>query len=121
VIKTHGLTHISLAVRDPERALWFYQEVFGVREYHRDAESIQAQGPGSHDIIVFEKDIDMAGARGGVRHFGFRLVEPGDIDAAVEAVERAGGKVLRRGEFSPGFPFAYVEDLDGYEIEIWFE
>jgi hypothetical protein len=28
---------------------------------------------------------------GGIVHFGFRLVDPGDIDAAVEAVERAGG------------------------------
>jgi hypothetical protein len=33
----------------------------------------------------------------------------------------AGGKLLRRGEFSPGFPFAYVSDPDDYEIEIWFE
>jgi hypothetical protein len=29
--------------------------------------------------------------------------------------------VLRRGEFAPGLPFAYVHDPDGYEIEIWFE
>jgi catechol 2,3-dioxygenase-like lactoylglutathione lyase family enzyme len=121
VIKTHGLTHISLAVRDPERALRFYQEVFGVKEYHRDEDSIQAQGPGSHDIFAFERDPKMAGAVGGLRHFGFRLVDPGDIDAAVEAVEKAGGKVRRRGEFSPGFPYAYVEDPDGHEIEIWFE
>jgi len=27
----------------------------------------------------------------------------------------------RQGEFSPGFPFAYVADPDGYEIEIWYE
>jgi hypothetical protein len=27
----------------------------------------------------------------------------------------------KRGEFAPGFPFAYVADPDGYEIEIWFE
>jgi hypothetical protein len=29
--------------------------------------------------------------------------------------------MMRRGEFAPGFPFAYVADPDGYEIEIWFE
>ena len=33
----------------------------------------------------------------------------------------AGGTLDRRGEFSPGFPYAYVHDPDGYEIEIWFE
>jgi catechol 2,3-dioxygenase-like lactoylglutathione lyase family enzyme len=39
----------------------------------------------------------------------------------VREVEAAGGKILRRGEFAPGFPFVYVEDPDGYEIEIWYE
>ena len=43
------------------------------------------------------------------------------ISLAVADPQRAGGKLLRRGEFSPGFPFAYVSDPDGYEIEIWFE
>ena len=33
MIKTHGLTHISLAVKDPDRSLKFYAKVFGVREY----------------------------------------------------------------------------------------
>jgi predicted enzyme related to lactoylglutathione lyase len=37
------------------------------------------------------------------------------------AVEEAGGKLLRRGELSPGYPFAYVTDPDGHEIELWFE
>jgi len=121
MIKTHGLTHISLAVRDPDRSLAFYGKVFGVKEYYRDSESIQVLGPGSHDVIAFDKDVTNAGKLGGVAHFGFRLVDPGDIDAAVAEVNQAGGKLIRRGEFAPGLPFAYVHDPDGYEIEIWYE
>jgi len=121
MIKTHGLTHISLAVRDPDRSLAFYKKVFGVKEYYRDESSIQVLGPGSHDVIAFEKDAANAGKSGGIAHFGFRLINAEDIDTAVEEVKGAGGTVLRRGEFSPGFPFAYVHDPDGYEIEIWFE
>jgi catechol 2,3-dioxygenase-like lactoylglutathione lyase family enzyme len=121
MIKTHGLTHLSLAVADPDRSLRFYQQVFGVREYYRDETSIQVQGPGPKDVIAFEKDAAKAGSTGGIGHFGFRLIDPADIDAAVMEVERAGGRLLRRGEFSPGFPYAYVTDPDGYEIEIWFE
>lgn len=56
MIKTHGLTHISLAVRDPDRSLAFYKKVFGVKEYYRDESSIQVLGPGSHDVIAFKKD-----------------------------------------------------------------
>ena len=121
MIKTHGLSHLNLAVADPERSLRFYEAVFGVREYYRDETTIQVQGPGPSDVLAFEKNPAEAGATGGLSHFGFRLVDPADIDRAVEQVERAGGKLLRRGEFSPGFPFAYVADPDGYEIEIWFE
>ncbi|HKE20430.1 MAG TPA: VOC family protein [Kofleriaceae bacterium] len=120
MVKTHGLTHINLAVRDPERSMRFYRDVFGAVEYYRDESSIQVKGPG-HDILAFERDPEAAGRAGGISHFGFRLVSPSDIDEAVEAAVRAGGQLLRRGEFAPGFPFAYVSDPDGYEIEIWFE
>jgi catechol 2,3-dioxygenase-like lactoylglutathione lyase family enzyme len=121
MLKTHGLTHISLAVRDLERTLKFYVQVFGVREYYRDATSIQVQGPGPHDVIAFERDPDHAGTRGGISHFGFRLQNPADIESAIVEVELAGGTILRRGEFAPGYPYAYVADPDGYEIELWYE
>jgi catechol 2,3-dioxygenase-like lactoylglutathione lyase family enzyme len=121
MFQSHGLTHISLAVRDLERTLQFYTQVFGVREYFRDATSIQVQGPGPHDVIAFEQNNNIAGALGGITHFGFRLRNPSDIDLAVAEVQRAGGTVLRRGEFAPGYPYVYVADPDGYEIEIWYE
>ena len=121
MVKTHGLTHISLAVRDPDRSLRFYADVFGVREYYRDDDQIQVLGPGPHDVIAFERSESVAGQAGGITHFGFRLVRPADIHRAVAEVEQAGGRLLRRGEFAPGFPYAYVTDPDGYEIEIWFE
>jgi catechol 2,3-dioxygenase-like lactoylglutathione lyase family enzyme len=121
MIETHGLTHISLSVRDPQRSLDFYSRVFGVREYFRDETQIQVQGPGPFDVLAFERAAAHAGVAGGIGHFGFRLKRPEDMDLAVTEVERAGGRLLRRGEFAPGLPFAYVSDPDGYEIEIWFE
>jgi catechol 2,3-dioxygenase-like lactoylglutathione lyase family enzyme len=121
MIKTHGLTHLSLSVQDPDRSLDFYAKAFGVREYYRDATSIQVLGPGKYDVIAFEKSGRDAGKKGGIAHFGFRLIKPEDIDKAVKEVEDAGGKILERGEFSPGFPYVYVADPDGYVIEIWYE
>ena len=120
MIKTHGLTHISLSVADPEASLAFYARLLGVREYHREQNQIQVLGPGPHDVIVFERR-DSHGQRGGIDHFGFRLTSPDDIDQAVAEAEAAGGKILRRGEFVPGQPYVYVADPDGYEIEIWYE
>ena len=121
MIKSYGLTHIALAVRDPNVSLRFYQRVFGVQEYFRDDSSIHTRSPGGRDVITFVRDISAAGQPGGVMHFGFRLHSASDIDAAVQEVEQAGGRILRRGEFAPGFPFAFASDPDGYEIEIWYE
>lgn len=121
MVKTHGLTHIALAVRDPERALRFYQRVLGVVEVFREPDFIQAQTPGSRDVLVFEKKASQAGKVGGVAHFGFRLLDPADIDVAAREVESAGGKVLSQGEFCPGEPYLFARDPDGYEVEIWFE
>jgi catechol 2,3-dioxygenase-like lactoylglutathione lyase family enzyme len=121
MIATHGLTRLALSVRDPDRALRFYSAVFGVRETFSDSNAIQVLGPGPHDVIAFERRPDDAGSPRGIIHFGFRLLRPEDIDAAVAAVEAAGGTISSRGEFAPGLPYAFVRDPDGYEIEIWFE
>jgi catechol 2,3-dioxygenase-like lactoylglutathione lyase family enzyme len=121
LIRTLGLSHVSLAVRDPQRSLDFYARAFGVREYFRDDDQIQVLGPGPHDVLAFVRDPDNAGKAGGIGHFGFRLAQPDDIDAVLAGALAAGGTLLRRGEFAPGLPFAYVADPDGYEIELWFE
>jgi catechol 2,3-dioxygenase-like lactoylglutathione lyase family enzyme len=95
MIRTHGLSHIALAVADPDRSPQFYRAVFGVREYFRDDTTVQVLGPGAHDVLAFEKRPAAAGAAGGI--------------------------VTSRGEFAPGLPYAFVRDPGGYEIEIWFE
>jgi catechol 2,3-dioxygenase-like lactoylglutathione lyase family enzyme len=122
MIQTQGLTHIHLMVRDLERSLRFYQGVFGMRELFRDGEAmVFLNTPGSRDSITLNEDAaisDVVGKSGGVAHIGFRLANKSDLDAAVAEVERAGGKLLSRGERAPGVPYAYVSDPDGYVIEL---
>ena len=120
-LRTHGLTHIALAVRDPKRSLRFYQKVFGAVAVYENEDFIQAQTPRSRDVLVFERNPDLAGRAGGVVHFGFRLVDAADIKRAVRTVEAAGGTILRKGEFCPGEPYLFCRDPDGYELEIWYE
>jgi catechol 2,3-dioxygenase-like lactoylglutathione lyase family enzyme len=119
--RTHGLTHLSIAVSDLERSTRFYELAFGAREYYRDANSVQLQGPGENVVLALELDPNYAGKVGGISHFGFRLFDPADADTAVEAALAAGGRLKSRGEHAPGCPFAYLLDPDGYEIELWYE
>jgi catechol 2,3-dioxygenase-like lactoylglutathione lyase family enzyme len=121
VVKTYGLTHVAVAVRDLDRTEAFYSSILGAKVVYRDAAFLQMQTPGSRDVLVFEKNARKAGKAGGVLHFGFRLTKARDIDAARTAVKAAGGKIASTGEFVPGEPYLFAEDPDGYTIEIWYE
>jgi len=120
-VRSYGLTHVALAVRDTVRSARFYQCVLGAVEVYRQDGFVQLQTPGSRDVLVLEENPMRAGQRGGVIHFGFRLVDPADIDAAAAAVTQGGGRVVDRGEFVPGEPYLFATDPDGYEVEIWYE
>jgi catechol 2,3-dioxygenase-like lactoylglutathione lyase family enzyme len=117
----YGLTHIALGVTDAKRSFRFYQKVFGMKAVCQKDGFVQAQTPGSRDVLVFQEESKAAGKAGGVAHFGWRLVDAADIDLALRAVRAAGGEVLSHGEFSPGQPYLFFTDPDGYEAEIWHE
>ena len=121
MVHTYGLTHVAVAVRNLDQTREFYAQVLGAMVVFEDAGFLQMQTPGSRDVLVFEKNADRAGRAGGVLHFGFRLKEAADIEAARAAVRNAGGTITETGEFVPGEPYLFATDPDGYTIEIWFE
>jgi catechol 2,3-dioxygenase-like lactoylglutathione lyase family enzyme len=120
-VPTHGMSHVALAVADPARSLRFYRAVFGVVPVYESADFVQAQTPGTRDVLVFERRAAEAGTKGGIAHFGFRLRDPADIARALSAVRAAGGEIREHGEFVPGEPYVFFSDPDGYEVEIWYE
>jgi catechol 2,3-dioxygenase-like lactoylglutathione lyase family enzyme len=121
MIKTGGLTHIHLMVKDLQRSLNFYKTVFGMEETFWAGEVLVfLNTPGAKDAIALHQSAadQPTGVSGGILHFGFRLDDQADLDKAIDAVVAAGGALKKRGEFAPGLPFAYVSDPDGYEIEL---
>lgn len=121
MVSTFGLTHLALRVSNVERSFGFYESVFGMVAVFRGADFLQAQTPGARDVLVFERGTAGIGATGSIAHFGFRLTDPNDIDAAAAAVEKAGGSIEEQGEFVPGEPYLFARDRDGYLIEVWYE
>lgn len=120
-VATYGLTHIALAVADVSRAFEFYEAVFGMVAIYRDENFLQAQTPGTRDVLVFERSEHPATAAGPIAHFGFRLTSPATIHQAAALVKHAGGTVQEQGEFVPGEPYLFARDRDGHLLEIWYE
>ncbi len=121
MIKTLGLTHLHLVVKDLKRSLEFYQNVFGLEvKFWAGDGLVFLNTPGSNDMIALHQSEgdQPTGVSGGITHFGFQLENSADLDAAIDEVVAAGGTLKKRGEFTPGMPFAYVSDPDGYEIEL---
>jgi catechol 2,3-dioxygenase-like lactoylglutathione lyase family enzyme len=118
---TFGISHIAMKVSDLDRAVRFYEQAFGTRQYVRGERTAQVLGPGPTDVIAFELIPDGAAVAGGLIHFGLRLTGPDALDEVLERVLAAGGTIRQRGDFGDNQPFAFVLDPEGYEIEIWHE
>lgn len=119
MIRTEGLTHINLLVADVARAKQFYERVFGLQEMFRDGpDLVFLRPPGTRDTITLQAGPERAGLSGNIDHFGFRLADPGQLEAAIAEVVAGGGSLIERGEHAPGRPYAYVADPDGHVIEL---
>ncbi len=120
MIKSRGLNHINLNVSDVQRSLGFYQKAFGLEVRFWEGQRMVFLGsPDAQDLITLcEVENGQPIGSGGVSHFGFALVGMTELDEIVRQVERAGGRLLTRGEHAPGVPYAYFADPDGYVIEI---
>jgi len=121
MIKTLGLTHLHLMVSDIQRSLKFYQRVFGMEvRFWAGKDLVFLNTPGANDMIALHQAEagQPTGASGGILHFGLQLEKKDDLEHAINEVIAAGGALKKRGEFTPGMPFAYVTDPDGYEIEL---
>jgi catechol 2,3-dioxygenase-like lactoylglutathione lyase family enzyme len=121
MIKTFGLTHIALPVKNVKHSSAFYRKVFGAKEMYTYRDLIQVQTPGCKDIIVFQKKKPGSGKINTGFHFGFRLPKPTAIKKIINEIKKAGGKIKETGQFIPGEPYVFFYDPDGYEIEIWYE
>lgn len=121
------LLHTMLRVGHLERSLNFYTQVLGMKllrrkEYPSGRFTLAFLGYGpeeTHTVLelTWNWDTDAYTLGEGYGHIAIGVA---DIKATVEAIRAAGGKVVR--EAGPmkhgGSVIAFVEDPDGYRIEL---
>jgi predicted enzyme related to lactoylglutathione lyase len=113
--KTTGLIFI-VPVNDVDNAVRFYCEAFDLQETFRGESIVFVGNPGTDTAVGILHDPAAAGS--GPQNVGFHVDHAINLDDAVKEVERAGGKIVERGEHAPGVPFARIHDRDGNELWI---
>jgi catechol-2,3-dioxygenase len=127
MIQSFGLSHIQITVRDLERSMQFYQNLFGMKELFRvpQAHMVMLQTPGTQEVFSINanpKYSQEAGKLAGVAHFGFRLKEPVKLDDLIKRVKNAGGTEIEHGSRTAGTEkeiWLFTKDPDGYDVEIF--
>jgi catechol 2,3-dioxygenase-like lactoylglutathione lyase family enzyme len=130
MIRTRGLAHLNLNVRDIERSTRFYCELFELELLHQYegpmgkhpwGRQIALSTPGADDVLALSQVPGEPIGPAGCNHFGFTLVRDEDLDQAIADAERLGGRLVRRGAEEVDSiveRFAYIEDPDGYIFEL---
>lgn len=121
------LLHTMIRVGDLDRSIRFYTEVLGMRllrrsDYPEGKFTLAFIGYGEeHDSTVIELTYNW-----GVEHyelgggFGHFAIEVEDVYQASETIRERGGRIIREaGPMNAGSTIiAFVEDPDGYPIEL---
>jgi lactoylglutathione lyase len=121
------ILHTMLRVTDLERSLHFYREVLGMqllarRDYPEGRFTLAFLGYGSEaeeTVLELTHNWDTKSYELGTA-FGHLAIGVDDVYAAVETMRQAGAKVVREpGPMKNGTSvLAFIEDPDGYRIEI---
>ncbi len=116
-----GLDHVVLRVRDQESARRFYIEVLGCTLDHVNERISLVQLRFGEHLIDLLPAAPGETPHGGVDHIALSI-RCDDLEKVAEALRRRGvtveGSVVqRRGAFGTG-PSIYVQDPDGYRLEL---
>ncbi|WP_309085297.1 VOC family protein [Chelativorans sp.] len=119
------LDHVSIGVRDLERARRFYDAALEPLGYSRLSAGVASLGYG-HDLVSLwvntaERPVPPDETSG--LHFCFGAPSRQSVDAFHTAAVAAGGRDNGgpglRPEYGPAYYAAYVIDPDGYRIEAY--
>jgi len=130
-----GIFHTHLVVRDLNKSLKFYTDLFGMQDTgFQDGDLVFLTTPGTGDLLALnpsgtfgypdgcaresEREQKLAGVQGGVSHFGYMLPTREDYERVIATVAEFGGRLVVRCEHGGAISHTYLADPDGYVVEV---
>jgi len=111
MIRSKGIFHTHLVVKDIQRSLQFYCGLFGMQDTgFQDGDLVFLTTPGGRDLLALNpegtggypggcatevaREHGLAGVQGGLSHFGFMLEGRADFETAIAAAQDFGGQLV---------------------------
>jgi catechol 2,3-dioxygenase-like lactoylglutathione lyase family enzyme len=123
-MKTLGMRHVALNVKNAQASKEFYCRVMKMRvEWEPDAKSVYVtsfddQGPGLDNIALHQADAPLH-RPGNLNHIGFFVGSLDEVDAWYAHVKAEGAKIVKEIKtHRDGARSFYFEDPDGIVIQI---
>jgi catechol 2,3-dioxygenase-like lactoylglutathione lyase family enzyme len=125
-MKTLGMRHVALNVRNAQISKEFYCKVMKMQvEWEPDAKSVYVtskdqNGPGLDNLALHQADAPLH-RPGNLNHIGFFVPTADDVDAWYAHVQAHGAKIVKELKtHRDGARSFYFEDPDGIVIQILF-
>jgi len=121
MIKTHGVLHFTIPVKDLDRSEKFYKEILGMQRVRRNNHMVFMQSGDDNFVLTYsEKPIDPNPADKHEIHSAFR-VTPEEYDRAKKFLGEKGISIFKEEDRQTGTfqgRSAYFHDPDRNVIEI---
>lgn len=117
-VMTKGLCHVAIRVKDLDRSIRFYTDLFNLRVTDRSEDMAFMNTPDRPDSFALFRSNEEVRHGGDLYHFGF-FVNDENYDRALKYIKENSINILGGpGQWSSGARFVYIEDPDGYRVQI---
>lgn len=109
---------VELFTPRPERSLWYFRDVLGMEEVHREGRTVYLRAYGDYALSTLRLTEAPAA---GVARVSWRAASPAALMRRVEAIAATGqGEGWSNGDFGRG-PAYRFRDPDGHPMEVYYE
>ena len=112
------LGHVELLTPKPDESLWYFTDILGMDEVHREGQSAYLRGYGDYATTTVKLT---EAEQPGVGHIAWRTVSPAALERRARAIEESGlGIGWSNGDFGHGRCYRF-HDPDGHVMEVYYD